>query len=472
MGDSLRVSSSNRSLEARTICCKKQSITYLACSASKVLSQKALKCITSVKQQMQGSGVAGNILVFLVTTAALEVVRRFSRAKCPFIWRALQALQVLCYPPFKWLQRWHPFKGLVKHTKKLSRPMLVLSIATIFSDHPGYPTENSNDDSETQESSMSRSESSSQMPGPDTSASADWLIELHVELKKQGIRLPERLGDDELRRFYAAVNGDFPKLISSVKKTISWRQNYKLFLPQELEAWSHWVFWHGHDLRQRPCLIIRLGLACSNLQSNDRPLFIKAVVSQIEHGVLNLVKADQPQIMVLMDCEGLSPFGFPIQMMRSCATLLQDHYPNRLGCLLIIRLPHLARVITQALFQVLKPATQRKVRTIGGNYQAILSQRLQSTPCFLGGNCSCSKCSDLSITEDKDGDSALMPPEAEHANVSLDIQHPAAPHTSDDRGQLKRTIIISLLVLWMLFFLIQGTFYAGKLSVSYWQNNW
>lgn len=90
-------------------------------------------------------------------------------------------------------------------------------------------------------------------------------------------RCLNRLGDDELRRFYAAVNGDFSKLILAVKKTIRWRQSYKLFQPQELEAWSHFVFWHGNDLQQRPCLIIRLGLACSNLQSNDRQLFIKAV---------------------------------------------------------------------------------------------------------------------------------------------------------------------------------------------------
>lgn len=118
MGDSLRVTNLNRrTLEARAICSKKQSVTHLASSASKVLSHKALKCITSVKQQMRGSGVAGDVMVFLVTAAALEVVRRFSTAKCPFVWRALQTLQVLCYPPFKWLQRWQPFKGLFEHTK-------------------------------------------------------------------------------------------------------------------------------------------------------------------------------------------------------------------------------------------------------------------------------------------------------------------------------------------------------------------
>lgn len=66
---------------------------------------------------------------------------------------------------------------------------------------------------------------------------------------------------------------------------------------------------------------------------------------------MNLVDKEHPQITVLMDCKGLSPFGFPMNTMRSCATLLQDHYPRRLGCLTVIRLPAVARVITQTLFQ-------------------------------------------------------------------------------------------------------------------------
>lgn len=76
------------------------------------------------------------------------------------------------------------------------------------------------------------------------------------------------------------------------------------------------------------------------------------VVSQVEHGVLHLVKANNPQITVLVDCDGLSPLRIPMQIMRSCSSLLQDHYPNRLGCLLVIRLPPVVRVITQTFIQV------------------------------------------------------------------------------------------------------------------------
>lgn len=41
--------------------------------------------------------------------------------------------------------------------------------------------------------------------------------------------------------------------------------------------WSDIVFWHGYDVRHRPCLIVRLGLACTSLPNHDRPRFAQAV---------------------------------------------------------------------------------------------------------------------------------------------------------------------------------------------------
>ncbi|KAJ0799059.1 hypothetical protein HanLR1_Chr00c2294g0839711 [Helianthus annuus] len=55
---------------------------------------------------------------------------------------------------------------------------------------------------------------------------------------------------------------------------------------------------------------------------------------------------------VLLDCEGLSPFGFPVTTFRSCAILLQDHYQTGLAVYSSYGLPSVARVITQTLFQV------------------------------------------------------------------------------------------------------------------------
>lgn len=75
-------------------------------------------------------------------------------------------------------------------------------------------------------------------------------------------------------------------------------------------------------------------------------------VSQVEHGVLHLVDGKNPQITVLLDCHGLSPLRLPMKMLRYCCNLLQDNFPNLLGCLFIIRLPPVVRVLAQTFIQV------------------------------------------------------------------------------------------------------------------------
>jgi hypothetical protein len=373
-------------------------ISCLVVAPPKCFSQNTLNCITSFKKGIKGNKSAGDLGLFLLTTAVLETVRRLSKSKCPIVWQGLQALQLLCYPPLRWIQKWAPFKGLAK-LQTLSAPMLVLSIATLFSEQPTYKKRTRKILSDSGEYSDLRSDTTSELAVLDRSSvdivpkdlvPEKWMLELREDLHKCGISLPERFNEDELVRFYGASNFEYSKFVGAVKKTILWRQNYNFLSLRELESWSDWIFWHGCDTMQRPCLIIRLGLACSSLNSNRRPFLATVVVSQIEQMIGKLVV--NSQIMVLMDCEGLPPLGFPIHMMRSCATLLQDHYPRRLGCLMIIRLPVLARFISKALYGVLKPATRKKLMVLMGNFEEVLSEHLQPLPVFLGGNCSCSKC--------------------------------------------------------------------------------
>jgi hypothetical protein len=81
-------------------------------------------------------------------------------------------------------------------------------------------------------------------------------------------------------------------------------------------------------------------------------LFFFKSVSQIDHGVVNLINEEDSRITVLLDCHGISPFRFPMQMMRSFITVVQENYPNRLGVLFVIRLPPVVRVIAQTFLQV------------------------------------------------------------------------------------------------------------------------
>ncbi|KAJ4978560.1 hypothetical protein NE237_009340 [Protea cynaroides] len=399
MGDSLNFSHWSKNLEVPNIAVSnKVSERCLVSSAPKVFFRKRFKHITSLDHVRLGSGTAGHIAFFLAKVTVLELVRRLSKAKCPFLWNGLQGLQLLCYPPFKWIQRWSFFRGLVKGMQALSRPFLFLSIATAMSDRLEYSREPPDHPDGSQVCTELDSEPSTVDTGifnlaPQSLPSENWLIQLHKELEQQGITLPERIDEDELRRFYAVANGDFPCFLSSIKKSIHWRETYNILSVKELEMWSHLVFWHGFDMELRPCLIIRLGLACSTLPFRDRPRFAQAIVSQIEHGVMHLVKVEDPQITVLMDCEGLSPLKVPMKMLRSCCVIMQDNYPNRLGCLFVIRLRPVVRVIAQTFIQILKPATRQKLRITGDMYQTVLLEYLKTVPSFLGGKCKCAKCS-------------------------------------------------------------------------------
>lgn len=418
--------------------------------------------------------------MFLLKVGALEIVRRFSGATCPFVWSGIQALQVVCYPPLKWIERWAPFKGLVSGMQVLSRPLLVLSIATALSDQRDhnnvtsdtvYEPQGPND---SEEMSVSTIELPSDRSIQDTSvpdeaplipSSENWLFQLYAELEKQGIILPERINEDELRRFYIAANRNFRSLLSAVKKTIRWKETYYILSGQELEMWSHLVFWHGFDVENRPCLFVRLGLACNKLSPHERPRFVQAVVSQVEHGILHFIDPENPHISVLVDCDGLSPLRIPMQMLRTCTTILQEHFPGRLGTLFVIRLPPVVRVISQTFIQVLRPSTRQKLKFYGEMYLQLLRENFQILPSYLGSNCTCRRCLKPSnfITPQPVINRSL---ERGRRSNSLGFDDVAMPYTSDEidtyiQGSCDhviRTAVIGVLVFWIIIALIAGIY--------------
>ncbi|XP_028095852.1 uncharacterized protein LOC114295738 [Camellia sinensis] len=472
MGDSFDNLGSRKNSELTSVINNnKVSKSCLVASSPKSFSQKATQHVVSFNPIRMGRGTAGDAALFLLKVAALETVRRFSRAKCPFLWHGIQVLQVLCYPPLKWIQRWAPFKGLVNNMQALSRPLLVLSIATSFSDKSGCSnfTSDAINDSHSLNDSQASSELNSEIPSvqstvetrivdanPRSQSFTNWLLQLYEELENQGITLPERIDEDELHRFYIAANGDFSCLLSSVKKTIRWRETYNILSGHELEMWSSMVFWHGFDVKYRPCLIVRLGLACSSLSSHERPCFLQAVVSQVEHGILHLVDRENPQITVLVDCEGMSRLRFPTQIMRSCFAIFQDHFPNRLGFLFAIRLPPDVRVIAQTFIQVLKPVTRQKLKVEGEMYQEVLMENFPTLPSYLGGTCKCIRCSKLSIRN-------MGPPQMNDVVSCDDMSSPhpsnmTNTHMNGNYDQVLRSAIVSILMLWVLIALVAGIY--------------
>lgn len=456
---------------------RKDSKIALVASVSKPLSHTFLKNIPSFNNAKIRKSHVNDVAFFLLKVGALEAIRRLSKARCPFVWSGLQGLQAFCYPPLKWLERWLPFKNLIKGAQILSRPLLVISIATTFSNQ----LEQSNHDSDDIENSDGRIEgdvvSESHLELPPTQSivdvrvddgahshqsSANWLLDLYKELDNQGVHLPARINEDEICRFHSAANGDFPYLVTLVKKSVRWRETYRILSEEELEMWSNMVFWHGFDVKNRPCLIIRL-VACISLPPSERPRFVQAIISQVEHGILHLVDAENPQITVLVDCDGLS-LRFPMQLLRSCSATLQENYPNRLGCLFVIRLPPVVRVITQTFIQVLKPATRQKLKIVGRMYKNDLSEYLQTFPSYLGGECECFRCVKLSSSHmqlpqfDESTSNRELNADNESTADGFQIFGPSYefPDVNEGCDRVLRSAVIGILMVWALIALIAG----------------
>lgn len=115
MGDTLNYSNSSKNPKPSSLTTGKKAYNKsLVASRPKDFAQKNHERLVSLIHGDFGSSTVGHITFFLLKVAALETVRRFTKSRCPVVWRGLQALQIFCYPPFKWIQKWAPFKGLVK----------------------------------------------------------------------------------------------------------------------------------------------------------------------------------------------------------------------------------------------------------------------------------------------------------------------------------------------------------------------
>lgn len=114
MGDFQHIPESVESVGKRTNRGVKLSAKCRMVTRPQSFPRKTLNQLFSLKHLRMGGLLSEQIMYFLLKTAALEVVRRVSRARCPIVWQSIQALQMFCYPPLKWLSRLPLLKSLVK----------------------------------------------------------------------------------------------------------------------------------------------------------------------------------------------------------------------------------------------------------------------------------------------------------------------------------------------------------------------
>ncbi|KAG0630944.1 hypothetical protein M758_1G215400 [Ceratodon purpureus] len=427
--------------------------------------------VASARRPRGVKRTAGSVLVFCGKLAALEVLRRGTQARCRLVWWALQGLSVSGAPGLGWLRRWAPFRALADASESFSKPMIFLSLTTVVVS--AY-----NEAREKKTSDVSDKDPGVHLAVVDTGTGeieeeilvvdkqvATSVAPMREELSKHGVIVPERVADDEVRRFWLASKGDTAKFVTMMRRTLEWRQSYDFVPESELRGWSSLVFWHLRDAHDRPILIIRLGPACNGLTPAQRPQFAQAVISQVEYGIQNLLTMDDPRLTVVMDCQGTTAFGFPVKMLKSCVALVQEHYPMRLASLFVVNAPPLVHAVANAIIQMLRPATREKIRVEGDQYAEVLAKSfggLDTLPAVLGGTCSCANCvaseekvsAKVSLMDSLANSEAKQP--EYHVEVPKKTMHDVVLSARNPHLPLLRVIILCLVGLWIVIAMLSG----------------
>ncbi|CAN0872639.1 Phosphatidylinositol transfer protein 3 [Linum grandiflorum] len=168
-----------------------------------------------------------------------------------------------------------------------------------------------------------------------------------------------------LRRYLIARNRNVEKAQKLLQETLEWRSTYK---PEEIrwteiahESETGKIFRANfRDRHGRTVLILRPGMQNTKSAENQ----IRHLVYLLENAVLNLPEG-QEQMSFLIDFTGWSLTNrVPIKTAHETASILQNHYPERLAVAFLYNPPRIFEAFWKVVKYFLDPITIQKVNFV------------------------------------------------------------------------------------------------------------
>lgn len=192
--------------------------------------------------------------------------------------------------------------------------------------------------------------------------------ELRTAIGPQSGRSLKYCSDACLSRYLEARNWNVNKAQKMLEDSLKWRATYK---PEEIR-W-HEVAHEGetgkvsranfHDRLGRTVLIMRPGMQNSTSPEGN----IRHLVYLIENAVLNLPEG-QEQMSWLIDFNGWSlNTNIPISTARDIIYVLQNHYPERLGLIILYSPPRFFQAFWKVVRYFVDPKTFQKIHFVYPN---------------------------------------------------------------------------------------------------------
>ncbi|CAL1384294.1 unnamed protein product [Linum trigynum] len=194
------------------------------------------------------------------------------------------------------------------------------------------------------------------------------------------------------RRYLVARNWNVEKAKKMLQETLEWRSSYKpeeICWPQVAHEGETGKIYRANfrDRQGRSVLILRPGMQNTKSFENQ----IRHLVYLLENAVLNLPEG-QEQMSFLIDFTGWSiTNNVPIKTAHETASILQNHYPERLAVAFLYNPPRIFEAFWKVVKYFLDPRTFQKVKFVypKKNKESVEVMRLhfddQNLPADFGG---------------------------------------------------------------------------------------
>lgn len=171
-----------------------------------------------------------------------------------------------------------------------------------------------------------------------------------------------------IQRYLIARKNDAPKAFKYIKATILWREAYKsstLYLSykesirHEAETGKMYVL-PQPDKNGHPIIIMRPGLE----NSSDGPASVRYLVYTLERASRIADKGIHGKFIILVDffTGQVSAQSCPsLSAMHETTQILQNHYPERLGGMLVFEAPSIFHNLFQMIRRFVDPVTREKL---------------------------------------------------------------------------------------------------------------
>lgn len=194
------------------------------------------------------------------------------------------------------------------------------------------------------------------------------------------------------RRYLRSENWDLKKSIAKLQNTLDWRQSFEV---HKIDEWADVIaeenatgktYVRGFDKQGRAILYMKP--RHENSTSHDGNL--KHLVYNMERAMLSMrERGVQEKICLIVDYEGFSLRNSPpMKTSKAVLSILQNHYPERLGIALLLNPPWIFQAFWTVIYPLIDPVTKQKIRLVSSNISETLLEHIDADvlEAGFGGN--------------------------------------------------------------------------------------